>query len=86
MPDEVKYYSVTLASDTSSDPSGIFRRQVFDNGGIRDEALKRDLTWGRTPLIAAAERGDMTLNLVEVSEEEAERIIERFRAKWRAEG
>jgi hypothetical protein len=86
MPDKLTYYAMLLAGDTRSEPSGVSRRRVSDGGGVRDEAFRRDLSWGHTPLIAAAERGDMTFDLVEISEDEAERIIERFRAKWGAEG
>jgi len=86
MPDQVTYYAMLLAGDAPSNPSGIARRLVSDNGGIRDEVFKQDLSWDHTPLIAAAERGDMTFDLVEVSADEAEGIIEGFRAKWRSEG
>jgi hypothetical protein len=86
MPDKVNYYVMLLADDTPSNPSGVARRRSLENGGVHDEAFKRDLSWGRTPLIAAAERGDMTFELVEVSKEEAERIIEGFRAKWGSDG
>jgi hypothetical protein len=86
MPDEVRYYAMVLADDTPSNPSGVARRRVSDNGGVRDEALKRDLSWNHTPLIAAAERGDMTFDFVEISAGEAERVIEGFRVKWGSEG
>ena len=85
MPDKVSYYVMLLADDARSNPSGVARRRILENGGVRDEAFKRDLSWGHTPLVAAAERGDMTFEVVEVSEEEAERIIEQFRAQWGSE-
>jgi hypothetical protein len=85
MPDKVKYYAMVLAGDTPRSPSGIARRRYLDNGSVRDEAVKQGLTWDRTPLLAAAERGDMTFEFVEISEEEAERIIEGFREKWGSE-
>jgi hypothetical protein len=84
MLEEVKYYAMVLADDTSSSPSGLARRRVSDNGGVQDEAFKQDFTWDHTPLIAAAERGDMTFEFVEISADEAERIIEGFRVKWGA--
>jgi hypothetical protein len=85
MPDKVSYYVMLLADDARSNPSGVARRRILENGGVRDEAFKRDLSWGHTPLVAAAERGDMTFEVVEVSQEEAERIIEQFRAQWGSE-
>jgi hypothetical protein len=86
MPDQVTYYAMLLAGDTPSNPSGVARRLVSGDGGIRDEAFQRDLSWDHTPLIAAAERGDMTFEFVEISTDEAERIIEGFRVKWGSEG
>ncbi len=40
------------------------------------------MTWSHTPLIAGWERGDTTIDFVEVSEAEAERVIERLRERW----
>lgn len=76
------YYALLLEGDSRSRPSGLARRKIDENGGIHDEAFKKDGSWGYTPVIAGAERGDMTFDLVEVSAEEAERIVEGFRAKW----
>jgi hypothetical protein len=86
LPDQTKYYALLLAGETPAGPSGLARRIVRDNGGLRDEAVTRDLSWARTPLIAAAERGDMTFELVEITAEEAERVIEGFRVKWGSGG
>lgn len=76
------YYALLLEGDSRISPSGLARREIDDNGDLRDEAFKKDGSWGYTPVIASAERGDMTFDLVEVTAEEADRIVERFRAKW----
>ena len=55
-------------------------------GGFRDEALARDLSWEFTSVIVEWKRAESTDDLVEIPEDEANRIIERFRAKWAAEG
>jgi hypothetical protein len=44
------------------------------------------MNWQFTPVIVEWERAESTDDLVEISEDEAERIIERFRAKREAEG
>jgi hypothetical protein len=85
MIENTTYYALLLDGDSLDSPSGIARRRLDEDGELSDESFKRDGSWGSTPLIAGAERGDMTFNLVEVSEEEAERIIEGFRARWQAE-
>ena len=86
MPEKVSYYAMLLGDRTIENPSGLARRRLFDSGGVRDEALGRDFTWVHNPGLAGWERGDLTTTYVEISADEAERIIERFRAKWGAEG
>jgi hypothetical protein len=86
MPEKVSYYAMLLGDRTIENPSGLARRRIFESGGVRDEAFSRDLTWVHNPGLAGWERGDLTTTYVEVSEDEAERIIERFRAKWASEG
>jgi len=84
MADEVTYYAVVSGDDTSSDPSGLARRRRLQAGGLVDEALRRDLTWGHTSAIVEWNRDAMDFNLVEVSEADAAQLIERFREKWGA--
>jgi hypothetical protein len=48
----------------------------------QDEALARDLSWKFTPVIVEWKRGKSTDDLIEISEDEARQIIERFRARW----
>jgi hypothetical protein len=86
MPEKISYYAMLLGDRTIENPSGLARRRLFDGGGVRDEALGRDFTWVHNPGLAGWERGDLTTTYVEISADEAERIIERFRAKWGAEG
>ncbi len=84
MADKVTYYAMLLEGDTPDAPSGVARRSLLEDGGIRDEAFRRDCSWGRTPLIAGSDRGDMTFTLVEISAVEADRVLERLRTKWGA--
>lgn len=79
---EITYYAIMDYRSTPEEPAGIARRRMLESGGFQDEALNRELEWEFTPLIVAWKRAESTDDLVEVSEEEANRIIERFRAKW----
>jgi hypothetical protein len=78
----VRYYAVLGSHRTIENPSGLTRRTDTNEGPL-DESLRRDLTWSRSSEIYEWEHGEeMGPDLVEVSEEEAGRIIERFRVKW----
>ena len=82
MEDEIKYYAIIGRGPKSSDPTGLARRIVLRDG-IIDESLRRDLTWGHTNAIVEWNRGEeITRDLVEISEAEAQALIERFREKW----
>jgi hypothetical protein len=81
-----EYYAIIDYRATREDPAGIARRRPLETGGFRDEALDRNLNWQFTPVIVEWERAESTDDLVEITEDEAERIIEGFRAKWGAQG
>jgi len=82
--ERVKYYAVVDRWADRGSPAGILRRRWPSSGGFRDEAFSYDLTWEFSPIIVEWERAESSDNLIEVSEEEAERIIERFRDRWGA--
>jgi len=83
---ETKYYAIIGRGHKSSDPTGLARRVVLRDG-IIDESLRRDLTWGHTNAIVEWNRGEeLTRDLIEVSEAEAQALIERIREKWSQEG
>jgi len=83
--DETAYFAVIGSGRTAQNPSGLVRRRTVSEGRI-DEALQRDLTWTPSSAIIEWEYGDVGAELVEVSEAEAEALVERFREKWGAEG
>ena len=78
MGEAVTYYAIVNEFSSRERPFGIMRR-VKHEGGQRDEVFSRDLKWEHTALLYSAERGDLTNDLVPISEEEAGRIVERIR-------
>jgi hypothetical protein len=82
MPDKITYYAIVGGDRSVDDPYGLVRRLEFDGDGFTDESLRRDFSWKFTPLIAEWEHGDLEDELVEVSHEQAEKIIGYFRERW----
>lgn len=80
MAEKITYYAIIDMDSTRAEPSGLARRHEYE-GGIRDEALGRDLNWRRSSIVVEFKRNESTEDLVEVSEEEAQRLIEYFREK-----
>jgi hypothetical protein len=82
---KITYYAIVGDDRTVADPYGLLRRLEHENGAI-DEGLRRDFSWSRSPLITEWERGDFEDELVEVSHEQAGKIIEYFRDRWGSQG
>jgi hypothetical protein len=80
MPDRITYYAIIDGLSSRKRPAGVLRRVYFEAGGRRDEAFSRDLIWERTPLLVSAERGDLENEFVEITEDEANQIVDRIRA------
>ena len=78
MAEKVTYYAIIDDYSRRDEPAGVARRIEHDEGQ-RDEAFGRDLSWGHTTLLYSAERGNLDKQIVPISEEEAERIVERIR-------
>jgi hypothetical protein len=81
MPDKVTYYAIVNELSSREQPSGVFRRTYFEVGGKRDEAFTTDLVWERSASLVSAERGDLLNEFIEITEGEANQIVERIRAK-----
>ena len=77
MAEKITYYAIIDDYTTRDEPAGVLRR--FEDSDRRDESFGRDLEWKFSPLLHSAERGDTQYELVPISEEEAERIVERIR-------
>jgi hypothetical protein len=84
MAEQIRYYAIVGRGRTLDNPSGLARRRDID-GNLIDESLRSDLSWGDTTAIAEWDRGEeLTRDLVEISEADAEQLIERFRQEWSA--
>jgi len=78
-------YYVIVAGHTSRAASGLARRRFAESGPV-DEVLRRDLGWRPDSAIVEWEYGDLGAELVGVSEQEAENVIQAFRARWEGTG
>jgi uncharacterized alpha-E superfamily protein len=80
--EKITYYAVVGAGRTIEDPSGIVRRR-HAVAGPADESLTRDFSWRFTDAIYQQERGEnFGPELVEISEDEAGVLMERFQKRW----
>lgn len=78
MPTKITYYAVVNEYGTRDRPNGVIRR-TRDDHGEHDDAFTRDLQWERTPLLYSYERGNADAKFYEISEDEANRIVDRIR-------
>jgi hypothetical protein len=78
VPDKITYYAIIDESSSRDHPAGVLRRVENDEGDI-DEVFSRNLKWEFSPLLYSAERGDLTNDFTEITEEEADQIVERIR-------
>ncbi len=80
----ITYYAIVGHGGTPDRPLGMVRRLEHDDGP-EDEVLRKDLSWRRSPIIVEWERGNYDDELVEVSHEQASRIVRYFREKFASE-
>jgi hypothetical protein len=80
MPDRVTFYAIIDDLSSRLRPAGVLRRTYFETGGRRDEAFSRDLVWKPTALFVSAERGDLQNEFIEITEDEANQIVDRIRS------
>jgi hypothetical protein len=78
MPTKITYYAIVDDFSTRDEPAGVLRRIEHDHGE-HDEAFTRDLVWKRSSSLYSYERGNRDSEFYEISEDEANRIVERIR-------
>jgi hypothetical protein len=81
MPDKVTYYAVVNDLSSRELPAGVFRRTYTADGGRSDEAFTRNLLWEYSPALISAERGDLQNDFIEITEGEANQLVDRIRAR-----
>jgi hypothetical protein len=86
MPDKVIYYAVIDELSSRERPAGLFRRTYTEKGGLRDEAFTRSLVWKNSSTLFSTERGDLENEFIEITEDEANRLMEQLRARWTGAG
>jgi hypothetical protein len=82
MADKVIYYAVVNDLSSRDRPAGLFRRTYTEAGGLRDEAFTRNLIWKNSSTLVSAVRGDLENDFIEITEDEANQLMEQFRARW----
>ena len=82
MPDKVIYYAVIDELSSRERPAGLFRRTYTEEGGLRDEAFTRSLIWKNSSTLFSAERGDLENEFIEITEDEANQLMEQLSARW----
>ena len=80
MAEEISYYAIVNDFSSLDRPAGVLRR-IKSDFGERDETFGTDQKWGRSALLNAYERGDLTNDMIPISEEEAERIVARIQGR-----
>jgi hypothetical protein len=75
----VQYYVIVTGHSRAA--SGLARR-TYAEGGPIDETLRKDLTWRPDSAIVEWEYGDLSEELIEISELEADNLTQAFRSRW----
>jgi hypothetical protein len=86
MPDKVIFYAVVNDLSSRQHPAGLFRRTYTEAGGLRDEAFTRSLVWKDSSSLISAERGDLENEFIEITEDEANQLMEELRTRWTGAG
>jgi hypothetical protein len=78
MPTKTTYYAIVNDYGTTEEPAGVLRRVESDNAEY-DEEFGHDLAWTRSSSLYSYERGNLDNELFEITEDEANQIVERIR-------
>jgi hypothetical protein len=78
MPAKITYYAIVDDFSTREDPAGVLRR-IIDDEGRDDQAFTTNLKWEHSGSLYSYERGNLDNQFYEITEDEADRIMERIR-------
>jgi hypothetical protein len=76
--EKITYYAIVDDLSSRDKPAGVLRRIVHEDGE-RDEAFTRSLEWTRSASLYSYERGNADAEFYEITEDEANLIVERIR-------
>lgn len=79
MADKVTYFAVSDVHTSPEMPRTVLRRIEGDSGS-NDELFSRNLQWESSSLLYSAERGDTMFDFTEITEAEADEIVDRVRS------
>jgi hypothetical protein len=77
---DVTYYALLAAGRTRDNPAGMVRRT--HTTPPTDEVFSRDLTWQPTAYLACCQLGYYDSEHVEITEQEANAILDGWRTRW----
>jgi hypothetical protein len=78
MSQKITYYAMVDDFSNRDEPTGVLRR-IVDDEGRDDQAFTTNLKWEHSGSLYSHERGDGDVEFYEISEDEADRIVERIR-------
>jgi hypothetical protein len=81
MANKITYYAIVTDGAPVDRPQGLLRRLEHDDGP-RDEGLYRDGGWRWTSMLIEYENGSTDEDLVQVSHEQASKIVRFLRDKF----
>ena len=81
---EITYYAMVDDFSTREEPAGVLRR-ILDEEGRDDQAFTTSLKWEHSGSLYSYERGNADVEFYEITEDEANRIVERIRRSVRGE-
>jgi hypothetical protein len=77
--EKTTYYAIVNEFSSRERPGGVLRR-IEGDAEQNDEAFTRNLAWEHSSLLYSFERGNLDNKFIEISEDEANRIVARIRA------
>jgi hypothetical protein len=78
VPTKITYYAIVDDFSNRDKPAGVLRR-IIDDEGRDDQAFTTNLKWEHSGSLYSYERGNADAEFYEISEDEANRIVERIR-------
>jgi hypothetical protein len=78
VPTKITYYAIVDDFSSRDKPAGVLRR-IVDDEGRDDQAFTTNLKWEHSGSLYSYERGNADAEFYEISEGEANQIVERIR-------